>query len=85
MKVEFENIETLFTYQLQAILDQTEAEIVEVKNQVKLMGEELEVLGKEPGEDDMIMVDMAAQFVALANKIKYTVKAELNNRQYELN
>lgn len=85
MKVEFENIETLFTYQLQAILDQTEAEIAEVKNQVKLMGEELEMLGKEPGEDDMIMVDMAAQFVALANKIKYTVKAELNSRQYELN
>jgi hypothetical protein len=43
------------------------------------------MLGKEPGEDDMIMVDMAAQFVALANKIKYTVKAELLDRQHELN
>jgi hypothetical protein len=85
MKVEFENIETLFSYQLRAILDKTEAEIVEVKERIKVMGEELELLGKEPSKEDMVTVDLAAQFTALANTIRYEVKTELFNRRFELN
>ncbi len=85
MKVEFENIETLFSYQLRAILDKTEAEIAEVKERIKVMGEELELLGKEPSEEDMVTIDLAAQFTALANIIRYQVKAELFNRRFELN
>jgi hypothetical protein len=85
MNVEFENAETLFSYQLRAILDKTEAEIVEVKERIKVMGEELELLGKEPSEEDMVTIDLAAQFTALANIIKYQVKAELFNRRFELN
>ena len=85
MNVEFENAETLFSYQLRAILDKTEAEIVEVKERIKVMGEELELLGKEPSEEDMVTIDLAAQFTALANIIRYQVKAELFNRRFELN
>jgi hypothetical protein len=85
MRVEFENIETLFSYQLRAILDKTEAEIAEVKEQIKVMGEELEMLGKEPSEEDMVTIDLAARFTALANIIRYQVKAELFNRRFELN
>jgi hypothetical protein len=85
MNVEFENAETLFSYQLRAILDKTEAEIAEVKERIKVMGEELELLGKEPSEEDMVTIDIAAQFTALANIIRYQVKAELFNRRFELN
>jgi hypothetical protein len=85
MNVEFENAETLFSYQLRAILDKTEVEIAEVKERIKVMGEELELLGKEPSEEDMVTIDIAAQFMALANIIKYQVKAELFNRRFELN
>jgi hypothetical protein len=85
MNVEFENAETLFSYQLRAILDKTEAEIAEVKERIKVMGEELELLGKEPSEEDMVTIDLAAQFTALANIIRYQVKAELFNRRFELN
>jgi hypothetical protein len=85
MNVETENAETLFSYQLRAILDKTEAEIAEVKERIKVMGEELELLGKEPSEEDMVTIDIAAQFMALANIIKYQVKAELFNRRFELN
>ena len=85
MKVEFENIETLFSYQLRAILDKTEAEIAEVKERIQMMSEELEMLGKEPSEEDMVTIDIAAQFTALANIIRYQVKAELFNRRFELN
>jgi len=85
MNVEFENIETLFSYQLRGILAKTEAEIAEVKGRIKVMGEELELLGKEPSEEDMVTIDLAAQFTALANIIRYQVKAELFNRRFELN
>ena len=85
MNVEFENIETLFSYQLRGILAKTDAEITEVKERIKVMGEELELLGKEPSEEDMVTIDIAAQFTALANIIKYQVKAELFNRRFELN
>jgi hypothetical protein len=85
MNVEFENIETLFTYQLRGILAKTEAEVAEVKERIKVMGEELEMLGKEPSDDDHETIDMAAQFIALANIIRYQVKAELFNRRFELN
>jgi len=85
MNVEFENIETLFSYQLRGILAKTDAEIAEVKERIKVMGEELELLGKEPSEEDMVTIDIAAQFTALANIIKYQVKAELLDRQFELN
>jgi hypothetical protein len=85
MNVEFENAETLFSYQLRAILEKTEAEIAEVKERIKVMGEELELLGKEPSEEDMVTIDIAAQFTALANIIRYQVKAELFNRRFELN
>ena len=85
MNVEFENIETLFTYQLRGILTKTEAEVAEVKERIKVMGEELEMLGKEPSVEDHETIDMAAQFVALANIIRYQVKAELFNRRFELN
>jgi len=57
MNVEFENIETLFTYQLRGILTKTEAEVAEVKERIKVMGEELELLGKEPSEEDMVTID----------------------------
>ena len=85
MNVEFENIETLFNYQLQAILDKTEAEIVEVKNKVSELNRELEMLGREADADEEVTYQIAAQFMALAYKIKYTVKAELLDRQHELN
>jgi len=85
INVEFENIETLFSYQFRAILTKTEAEIAEVKERIKMMSEELEMLGKEPSEEDMVTIDIAAQFTALANIIRYQVKAELFNRRFELN
>ena len=85
MNVEFENAETLFSYQLRAILDKTEAEIAEVKERIEMMSNELELLGKEPSEEDMVTIDIATQFMALANIIKYQVKAELFNRRFELN
>jgi hypothetical protein len=85
MNVQFEDIETLFSYQLRVILDKTEAEIAEVKERIKVMSEELELLGKEPSEEDMVTIDLAAQFTALANIIRYQVKAELFNRRFELN
>jgi len=85
MNVEFENIETLFNYQLQAILDKTEAEVVEVKNKVSELNRELEMLGREANADEEVTYQMAAQFIALANIIKYQVKAELFNRRFELN
>jgi len=85
INVEFEDIETLFSYQLRAILTKTEAEIVEVKERIQMMSEELEMLGKEPSEEDMVTIDIAAHFMALANIIKYQVKAELFNRRFELN
>jgi hypothetical protein len=85
MSIEFENIETLFNYQLQIILDKTETEIVEVKNKVSELNRELEMLGREADADDEAIYQMAAQFIALANIIKYQVKAELLNRRFELN
>lgn len=85
VNVEFENIETLFSYQLRAILEKTEAEIAEVKERIEVMGKELELLGKEPSEEDLETVDLAARFTALANIIRYQVKAELFNRRFELN
>jgi hypothetical protein len=85
INVEFEDIETLFSYQLRAILTKTEVEIAEVKERIKMMSEELEILGKEPSEEDMVTIDIAAQFTALANIIRYQVKAELFNRRFELN
>jgi len=85
MRVEFEDIETLFSYQLRAILEKTEGEIAEVKAQVQKLSSELELLGKEPSEEDLETVDLAARFTAVANIIRYQVKAELYNRRFELN
>ena len=85
MNVEFEDIETLFSYQLRAILEKTEGEIAEVKAQVQKLSSELELLGKEPSEEDLETVDLAARFTAVANIIRYQVKAELYNRRFELN
>ena len=85
INVEFEDIETLFSYQLRAILEKTEGEIAEVRSKIEEMSRELEVLGKEPSEDDMVAIDLAAQFTAFANIIRYQVKAELFNRRFELN
>ena len=85
MNVEFENAETLFSYQLRAILGKTDAEIAEVKERIEMMSNELELLGKEPSEEDMVTIDIAAQFMAMAIIIKYQVKAELFNRRFELN
>ena len=85
MNVEFEDIETLFSYQLRAILSKTEGEIAEVKAKVQELSNELELLGKEPSEEDLETVDIAARFTALANIIRYQVKAELYNRRFELN
>ena len=85
MRVEFENIETLFSYQLREILVKTEDEIAIAKAKVQELSNELEILGKEPSEDDMATIDLAAQFIALANIIRYQVKAELFNRRFELN
>lgn len=85
MNVEFENIETLFSYQLRAILEKTESEIVEVKERVAELGAELNMLGKEPSAEDEETIDLAAKFIALSNIIRYQVKAELFNRRFELN
>jgi len=85
VNVEFEDIETLFSYQLRAILEKTEGEIAEVKAKVQELSSELELLGKEPSEEDLKTVDIAARFTALANIIRYQVKAELFNRRFELN
>ena len=85
VNVEFEDIETLFSYQLRAILAKTEGEIDEVKAKVQELSSELELLGKEPSEEDLETVDIAARFTALANIIRYQVKAELFNRRFELN
>ena len=85
MRVEFENIETLFSYQLRAILAKTEDEIAIAKAKVQELSNELEMLGKEPSDEDIEAIDMAARFTALANIIRYQVKAELYNRRFELN
>lgn len=85
VNVEFEDMETLFSYQLRAILEKTEGEIAEVKAKVQELSSELELLGKEPSEEDLETVDIAARFTALANIIRYQVKAELYNRRFELN
>jgi hypothetical protein len=85
MNVQFEDIETIFTHQLQAILEKTKAEVAEVRERVREMGEELEMLNQEPSEEDIVTIDLAAQFLAIANRITYTVKAELENRKFELN
>ena len=85
VNVEFEDIETLFSYQLRAILEKTESEIAEVKAKVQAMSNELEMLGKEPSEDDMVVIDLAAQFTTSAIIIKYQIKIELLNRIFELN
>jgi len=85
VNIEFEDIETLFSYQLRAILEKTEGEIAEVKGKVQELHNELELLGREPNEDDMATIDLAAQFIALANIIRYQVKAELFNKRFELN
>lgn len=85
MNVEFENIETLFSYQLRAILSKTESEIAEVKERVAELGAELNMLGKEPSAEDEETIDLAAKFIALSNIIRYQVKAELFNRRFELN
>ena len=85
VNVEFEDIETLFSYQLRAILEKTEGEIAEVKAKVQELSDELALLGKEPSKEDMATVDLAAQFTAVANIIRYQVKAELFNRRFELN
>jgi hypothetical protein len=85
MNVEFENIETLFSYQLRAILEKTESEIAEVKERVAELGAELNMLGKEPSAEDEETIDLAAKFIALSNIIRYQVKAELFNRRFELN
>lgn len=85
MNIEFENIETLFSYQLRAILVKTESEIAEVKERVAELGAELNMLGKEPSAEDEETIDLAAKFIALSNIIRYQVKAELFNRRFELN
>ena len=85
MNVEFENIETLFTFQLKAILEKTEGEIAEVKARIHEMRDELEMLNREMNEDEVETVDLAARFIALASIIKYQVKEELENRKFELN
>ena len=85
MRVEFENIETLFNHQLRAILAKTEDEIAIAKAKVQELSNELEMLGKEPSDEDIEAIDMAARFTALANIIRYQVKAELYNRRFELN
>ena len=85
MKVEFEDMETLFSYQLRAILEKTESEIAEVKERVAELGAELNMLGKEPSAEDEETIDLAAKFIALSNIIRYQVKAELFNRRFELN
>ena len=85
MNVEFEDMETLFSYQLRAILEKTESEIAEVKERVAELGAELNMLGKEPSAEDEETIDLAAKFIALSNIIRYQVKAELFNRRFELN
>ena len=85
VNVEFEDIETLFSYQLRAILEKTESEIAEVKERVAELGTELNMLGKEPSAEDEETIDLAAKFIALSNIIRYQVKAELFNRRFELN
>jgi len=85
VNVEFEDIETLFSYQLRAILEKTESEIAEVKERVAELGAELNMLGKEPSVEDEETIDLAAKFIALSNIIRYQVKAELFNRRFELN
>jgi len=85
VNVEFEDMETLFSYQLRAILAKTESEIAEVKERVAELGAELNMLGKEPSAEDEETIDLAAKFIALSNIIRYQVKAELFNRRFELN
>ena len=85
VNIEFEDIETLFSYQLRAILEKTEGEIAEVKGKVQELRNELELLGKEPSEEDIVTIDLVVRFIALANIIRYQVKAELFNRRFELN
>ena len=85
VNIEFEEIETLFSYQLRAILEKTESEIAEVKTKVQELSNELALLGKEPSTEDEETIDLAAKFIALSNIIRYQVKAELFNRRFELN
>ena len=85
VNVDFEEMETLFSYQLRAILEKTESEIAEVKERVAELGAELNMLGKMPSAEDEETIDLAAKFIALSNIIRYQVKAELFNRRFELN
>lgn len=85
VNVKFENMETLFNHQLRAILEKTEGEIAEVKAEVRELSNELELLGKELSEEDLVRIDLATQFIAIADIIRSQVKAELFNRRFELN
>jgi ABC-type dipeptide/oligopeptide/nickel transport system ATPase subunit len=86
MKLDELTLETALTCHLQMILNKTNSQINDVKEIISVLGAELNKLNKEPDEEDKSIIDQAAHFIALANVIKYQVKAELEHRRkYELN
>ena len=88
MKVEILDVESAFTFQLQMILSQIEAEIKAVYERADEIGNEvaeLKMLGQEPDDEINAWVEMAARFMATTSTIKAIVGEELAKRKFELN
>ncbi len=83
--IHIEDIKDQFTFQLVSILNELEEQLAFVKARIEDLAVELDMLNREPNEEEMEIVDTAAQFNALAKTLKYHVKAELETRKFELN
>lgn len=83
--IHIEDIKDQFTFHLVNILNELEEQLAFVKATIEDLAVELDMLNREPDEEEMKMVDTAAHFNALANILKYHIKAELETRKFELN
>ena len=83
--IHIEDIKDQFTFQLVNVLNELEEQLAFVKARIEDLAVELDMLNREPNEEEMEIVDTAAQFNALAKILKYHVKIELETRKFELN
>ena len=83
--IHIEDIKDQFTFQLVNVLNELEEQLAFVKARIEDLAVELDMLNREPNEEEMEIVDTAAQFNALAKTLKYHVKTELETRKFELN
>ena len=83
--IHIEDIKEQFTFQLVNVLNELEEQLAFVKARIEDLAVELDMLNREPNEEEMEIVDTAAQFNALAKTLKYHVKTELETRKFELN